>query len=294
MITIMVCFAMSPIVITPYSNFDFHLEEEARRLDGGDGSSLINKERQEASRELSRPLKQSDEGQPVQGGLCLFLQNAQGDVHPLDLNTDATVQDLLTAVEEYTSVPTVVSYAGRRLDQKDALLSDVGIAQEAIVYSHPMRKMRVLFEQISLECRCVFISSALPSKDRIIEVPYLDDVLPITQLVDSIRNSLISKVKNGHWKQALRGNDVCMPGVELHQVFEDFLACGGADRIFVSLLPSPQATRVANGHGCAQALQHLKQQNVGIDQQEFDKMIADMRFAGLNPEDMYICMQILN
>lgn len=290
-----------------------HSDEEARRLAGCSGSLLTDDQKQDVSRELSQLRDRSDEDQRShvtspsgdaaepnspsglhdKEGLCVFVQSTQGDFQPLDLKSDATVQDLVTAVEGYTRVPTAVSYAGRMLDQKDALLSDLGIAQEAIVFSQPMKVMRVVFEQISFGFEDVFLPSHIPRKDRIIVVPYLDDVLSATQLVDYIRNSLISKVRDGHWEQVLRGADVYTP--INHQRFEKFLGDGGQDRIFVSLLPEIETKGVARGWERGQHLQRLSQKNVGIDQQAFDKMIEDMIIREAEHfENLYIYMKILD
>ena len=161
---------------------------------------------------------------------------------------------------------------------------------------HPMTVMRLWVQQISFGFYDMFRSTP-PTEDRIIEVPYLGDALPVTQLVDYIRNWLISKVRDGQWKQVLRGYDVCIQDVmQLHRMFENVVEDEHGERIFVSLLPRVVTTNVANGIRCREELQHLQQQKVGIDQQEFDKMIADMRITAetMNYQgNMYICMQIL-
>ena len=155
--------------------------------------------------------------------------------------------------------------------------------------------MRVWVEQIRVGVQDLLLFKTLPDDDRIIEVLYDDDVVPVAELVDHIRNWMISKIRDGHWTQVLTqyAEDFCFSPETLHSLLEDVVE---ENRIVISLLTERETNVAANGYGSGQYLENLKQKNVGIDEHEFGKMIEDMRITAqtLSQQNINIYIKILD
>ena len=200
-------------------------------------------------------------------------------------NLQREVKDLRDEIESIKIQPAHCDSAFHHLHApptSDNALSEVG-------------PMRVWVEQIRVGVQDLLLFKTLSDDDRIIEVRYDDDVIPVAELADHIRNWMINKIRDGHWTQVLTqyAEDVCFSPETLHSLFEDVVE---ENRIVISLLTEKETNAAANGYGSGQYLENLKQKNVGIDEQEFGKMIEDMRITAqtLSQQNVNIYIKILD
>ena len=170
------------------------------------------------------------------GGMAIFFQETQltgAAAQVVELTPSATVRDLVTEVERLTGVPTAVSFGSQPLEDMDAALSDLQIGSESLVHTHPITKIKVQIEDFTVDGIYLPLDRlGVPTEDRVIEVRYHGVLCPATWLFDHLRDSLIRKIQDRQWDQALtegfRRIDVGheIDPEELHRRFDSALVRG--------------------------------------------------------------------
>ena len=234
------------------------------------------------------------------GGLPIVLKGSIDDV--VDMAPGATVQDLMTVVEAKIGVTgtTNLMFAGVRLDDMTAGLSDLGICPESIVDVVPMNTIKMQLQYIDFgpnpppDGVAGFFDLNLPAQEKIFEVPYPGNVCPASWLVEHLRYELIRKILLGHWDQALYEQTGWFAD-ELHHSFNSLIASGEKESIVIFLLPDYHidSTKRASGPGATPAdfqrfkenLEHLQQHHVAIEGMQLVEMAS--RYEGYGREDAH-------
>ena len=215
-------------------------------------------------------------------GMTIFFQDAiNGAVTAVDVNAEGTAQDLVTAVEAVTGAPTALSFAGKRLDNMHAALSELEICADSVVQTVPkIIKVELQLIQLKPGHEGIISTYHVPMEELMFEVPYFGDLCPISQLVDYLRDSLISKVQLGHWDQTWkkeRGYQKCHSH-SFQQHIDNLVKDGDKDLIDIYPLRDYEMYHMERDHlqwnHAEKHLEYLQQHHIDIEWEQLMEMSA--------------------
>ena len=230
---------------------------------------------------------------PLVTGMTIFFEGTINGA--VDMNSEGTVEDLVTAVGAVIGGPTALSFADKRLGNMHAALSDLGICPESVVRTVPMNIIKVRLQLIQLERPVIEGGLSKPSpryglnegvldlydvprQELMFEVPYPGDLCPVSRFVDYLRDSLILKIHRGHWDRVLKARTgySWFHRNSFQQFIHNLDNDGEKDLIDIFPLPDYEVWEMERDHykhNFAQRhLKYLQQQRVAIEWEQLMEM----------------------